>query len=88
MIGCGNSNLSEQLYDQGYTNITNIDISPVVIDQMSQQMQAKNKSMKWLVMDATNTDFKDEEFDVVMDKGTLDALICGTDLSLTDALLL
>ena len=43
--------------------------------------------MKWLIMDATNTTFSDGEFDVVMDKGTLDALICGTDLSLSDKLL-
>ena len=43
--------------------------------------------MKWLVMDATKTSFKDEEFDVVIDKGTVDALICGSDLSLSDTLL-
>lgn len=53
MIGCGNSVLSEQMYDAGYNNITNIDISPIVISQMQKQMEDKNKQMKWLVMDAT-----------------------------------
>lgn len=50
-------------------------------------MADKGKNMKWEVMDATNTSYNDEEFDVVLDKGTLDALICGTDLSLSDAML-
>lgn len=87
MVGCGNSNFSEQLFDHGFTNITNIDVSSVVIEQMSQRMAEKGKHMKWEVMDATNTSYKDEEFDVVLDKGTLDALICGSDLSLSDAML-
>lgn len=35
-LGCGNSILQEEMYDAGYKNITNIDISPVVIEQMSE----------------------------------------------------
>ena len=34
MLGCGNSKLSEQMYEDGYTNILNVDISPTVIEQM------------------------------------------------------
>ena len=30
-IGCGNSKLSEWMYDDGYLNITNIDISQTCI---------------------------------------------------------
>ena len=37
MVGCGNSELSQEMYSAGYTNILNIDISEVVIDQMKQQ---------------------------------------------------
>lgn len=33
-LGCGNSTLSEELYDIGFTNVYNVDISPVVIEQM------------------------------------------------------
>jgi len=31
MVGCGNSKVSEQMYEVGYKNIVNIDISPTVI---------------------------------------------------------
>ena len=31
MIGCGNSKLSQQMFDAGYKNIINIDISLSVI---------------------------------------------------------
>ena len=34
MLGCGNALLSENLYDEGYHNIINVDISPVCIEQM------------------------------------------------------
>ena len=49
-IGCGNSKLSENMYDVGIKNIVNIDLSNVVI----QQMNAKNKQrkeMQFLKMD-------------------------------------
>ena len=33
--------------------------------------------MVWEVMDATQMSYKDGEFDAIIDKGTLDALISG-----------
>ena len=27
MLGCGNSKLSEEMYDDGYRNIVNVDVS-------------------------------------------------------------
>lgn len=36
MVGCGNSKLSEDMYDDGFTNIISTDISDVVIDQLKQ----------------------------------------------------
>ncbi|PRP78675.1 Endothelin-converting enzyme 2 [Planoprotostelium fungivorum] len=50
MAGCGNSKLSEQMYEDGYHSILNIDFS---------------EEMK----------LSDESFDVVIDKGTMDALL-------------
>ena len=40
-----------------------------------------------MVMDALNTEFNDDEFDTVLDKGTLDALCCGSDYTLARDLL-
>lgn len=74
ITGCGNSGLSADLYDVGYTNIINIDVSEVVIKQM-QRLNAQRTSMKFLCMDALNMSFDNEEFNVVLDKGTLDALM-------------
>ena len=34
IIGCGNSEISADLFDNGYTHITNIDFSPLVIEEM------------------------------------------------------
>jgi len=76
-VGCGNSSLASDLYDIGYRNIRSIDISDLVINQMSQQ----NKHRPELVfekMDVTDMRFKDGEFSVVLDKGTLDALFTDT----------
>ena len=76
MVGCGNSKLSGQMFKNGYSNVVNIDISPSVIAQMKEQFP----DLVWEVMDATDLQYKDGQFDVVMDKGTLDALISGRNL--------
>ena len=49
--------------------ITNIDISNVVIEQMIEK-----STQDYLVMDACNMTFSSQSFDVVLDKGTYDAL--------------
>nr|XP_022321268.1 methyltransferase-like protein 13 [Crassostrea virginica]XP_022321269.1 methyltransferase-like protein 13 [Crassostrea virginica] len=75
MVGCGNSVLSENLYDVGHHNITNIDISDVVVRQMTERNKEQRPDMKYLKMDALNMNFEDSSFSVVLDKGTLDALM-------------
>jgi len=50
MVGCGNSKLSQQMYQAGFTQIHNIDISVSVIKQMKELFPA----MSWEVMDACN----------------------------------
>ena len=37
IAGCGNSTLSEEMYKDGYTNITSIDYSSVVIENMNKR---------------------------------------------------
>ena len=38
-IGAGNSRLSEEMYDDGYQSITNIDISATVITAMKEKLK-------------------------------------------------
>ncbi|XP_021745567.1 methyltransferase-like protein 13 [Chenopodium quinoa] len=73
--GCGNSRLSEQLYDAGFHDITNLDFSKVVISDMLRRNVRDRPHMRWRVMDITSMQFADETYDVVLDKGGLDALM-------------
>ncbi|KAJ8755387.1 hypothetical protein K2173_019185 [Erythroxylum novogranatense] len=73
--GCGNSQLSENLYDAGFKDVTNIDFSKVVISDMLRRNVRERPGMRWRVMDMTSMQFEDEAFDVVIDKGGLDALM-------------
>ncbi|KAK7348729.1 hypothetical protein VNO80_23371 [Phaseolus coccineus] len=72
---CGNSRLSEHLYDAGHTAITNVDFSKVVISDMLRRNVRDRPLMRWRVMDITAMQFEDESFIAVIDKGGLDALM-------------
>lgn len=67
--------MGRDLYDIGYRNITNIDISHIVIKQMLSQHEKDRPNLKYLQMDALDTSFNNEGFNVILDKGTLDALM-------------
>lgn len=54
VVGCGNSQLSADMYDVGYHNIVNIDISDTVIKQMIDKNQQQRPQMKFLKMDVLN----------------------------------
>ena len=54
MLGCGNANFSADIYDHGYRNITNVDFSEVVINQMAQKNAKTRPEMTWQVLDVTN----------------------------------
>ncbi|KAL8142913.1 hypothetical protein V2J09_015945 [Rumex salicifolius] len=73
--GCGNSRLSEHLYDAGIHGITNIDFSKVVISDMLRRNVRDRPIMRWRFMDMTQMQFMDGTFDFVLDKGGLDALM-------------
>ncbi|XP_067845854.1 eEF1A lysine and N-terminal methyltransferase [Heptranchias perlo] len=75
VVGCGNSALSEQMYDVGYQGITNIDISEVVIEQMKERNATRRPTMVFMKMDMMQMGFADSQFQVVLDKGTLDAIM-------------
>mmetsp|Transcript_25332 Transcript_25332/g.45026 ORF Transcript_25332/g.45026 Transcript_25332/m.45026 type:complete len:209 (+) Transcript_25332:207-833(+) len=78
VVGCGNSRLSADLFDDASVDVTSIDISQVVIDDM-QLKYRKKKGMQFIKMDAKNMDFKDNTYDLIVDKGLSDCLLCGDD---------
>lgn len=76
MLGCGNSSLSADMYDDGLQEITNVDFVEAVVRDMMRRNLRQRPCMRWLVMDMTQMDkFKDGAFDVAFDKGGLDALM-------------
>ena len=76
VIGCGNSNFSFDYYADGYERITNMDFSQLVIDEMSKKNDLAGVNMAWDVADMTDMhQYRDGSFDVVFDKGALDALM-------------
>ncbi|KAJ1393112.1 S-adenosyl-L-methionine-dependent methyltransferase [Sesbania bispinosa] len=69
---------SEGLVDEGgYTDVVNIDISSVVIEAMQNKYRDRPQ-MKYMKMDVRDMSaFESESFGAVIDKGTLDSILCG-----------
>ncbi|KAK2463612.1 hypothetical protein APHAL10511_004363 [Amanita phalloides] len=75
VLGCGNSKLSEEMWDSGYKNVVNTDYSTVVIEQMRQRHAESRPEMEWHEMDVRDLKFDNDTFDVAIDKGTMDAMM-------------
>ena len=76
--------LAEDLFKDGYENLTNIDISATVIKQMQERYKEdlpliKCKSYYFYllvqIMDVRKLEFAPKSFNVVLDKGTLDCVL-------------
>ncbi|GAV81625.1 Methyltransf_11 domain-containing protein [Cephalotus follicularis] len=88
MVGCGNALMSEDMVKDGYEHIMNIDISSVAIDMMRRKYEYIPQ-LKYMQMDVRDMSFfPDESFGSVIDKGTLDSLMCGTDAPFSAAQML
>lgn len=62
-IGGGESHLVDHLLEEGFTNITVLDISAVALEKAQERLGPKAKSVKWIVGDIT--EFVPEEHYVV-----------------------
>ncbi|XP_024025823.1 methyltransferase-like protein 13 [Morus notabilis] len=79
MVGCGNAVMSEDMVEDGYEDIMNVDISSVAIEMMRRKHESIPQ-LKYMQMDVRDMIFfSDNSFDGVIDKGTLDSLMCGAD---------
>lgn len=77
VLGCGNSNMSVLMHEEGYRDITNVDIAEPVIAQM-RESYGHIDGLKWHAMDASALALADGSFDAVIEKGLFDALFAGT----------
>lgn len=88
VVGCGNAVMSEDMVIDGYREIVNIDISSVAIGMMQKKYE-HIPQLKYVHMDARDMScFSNELFDSVIDKGTLDSLMCGASAPLSAASML
>ncbi|EYU33097.1 hypothetical protein MIMGU_mgv1a012758mg [Erythranthe guttata] len=77
VVGCGNSAFSEGMVEDGYDEVVNVDISSVVIEAM-QNKYSTCPHLKYMMMDVRDMSaFGIGTFAAVIDKGTLDSLLCG-----------
>ncbi|OHS95872.1 Menaquinone biosynthesis methyltransferase [Tritrichomonas foetus] len=76
-LGCGNSPMPSEMISSGFSQVYNIDVSDVLIEQMKKKY-SDNSNLIWQTMDCTQLDFPNDYFDCVVDKGTIDALYCSS----------
>jgi len=74
MFGCGNSDMSEKMYTDGYQDIMNIDISDQLLKNLRDRLGKKHPKMTWKLENVSALSFESGSFDVTLDKGTLDAI--------------
>uniref|UniRef100_A0AC35TMP5 Methyltransf_11 domain-containing protein n=1 Tax=Rhabditophanes sp. KR3021 TaxID=114890 RepID=A0AC35TMP5_9BILA len=73
-IGCGSSELAENLYDNGFRNVESIDTNTAVIRDQSRKNVLTRPELSFKVESATKVPNPDQSINIVIDKGTLDAL--------------
>ena len=65
------------MFDDGFQHITNIDISPTVIKQMQELYKEKYPTLIYKQGDVRALGCDAGTYDAVVDKGTLDSILCG-----------
>ncbi|GFR52603.1 hypothetical protein Agub_g15201, partial [Astrephomene gubernaculifera] len=76
-VGVGTSRIQFQMHHDGYRDIVNVDYAPSCIQQLA-ALHAGLPGLSYEVADCrTMPQYGDGSFGGVLDKGTLDALLCG-----------
>jgi EEF1A lysine methyltransferase 4 len=75
------------MYDDGYTKIMNVDISTKAINMMKSRSEESRPNLEYKTADITDLSecFTNESYDVILDKGTLDTMLCYKDPEVTGA---
>ena len=76
IVGTGTSTFPVRMCESGYQHVHGTDYVEAVIQKMAKQTQDMPVPRPtWEVMDATKLSSKNESYDVVLDKGCLDAML-------------
>uniref|UniRef100_A0A0N4Z748 Methyltransf_11 domain-containing protein n=1 Tax=Parastrongyloides trichosuri TaxID=131310 RepID=A0A0N4Z748_PARTI len=73
-VGCGSSALAENLYDNGFRNVESIDTDVGVIISQARKNVISRPELIFTEQSATDIKKDDSSINIVIDKGTLDAL--------------
>ncbi|CAK9079498.1 unnamed protein product [Durusdinium trenchii] len=88
-VGCGTSNVTEGLWRDGFRQILNIDFSEEVVKLMAgrwdERAAGNSAGVAWQKMDLTDlSELCSGTFDLVLEKFTLDAILCESKEELVD----
>jgi ubiquinone/menaquinone biosynthesis C-methylase UbiE len=63
------------MVEEGYNNITNIDICASVVKAMAEKYKEKGDALKYIQMDVRTMTFNEGTFDAIIDKATFDSIL-------------
>jgi hypothetical protein len=78
-VGGGESKLVDYLLDEGYTNISVLDISETALDKSKTRLGKKARRIKWIVSDVTDF-IPDQEYVLWHDRATFHFLTTQNDI--------
>ena len=73
-VGCGTSNILNELIKEGISKGIGIDFSEILISKLKNNFLNESK-LEFILTDCIKLPFQDNSFDFIYDKGTLDSLI-------------
>ena len=79
-VGCGNGALSVDLYKEGWTEVTGVDYSPAAVELARKVAEQAECQIQFEVcdtledLDTTESEALKKKYDIVVDKGTFDAI--------------
>ena len=77
IAGCGNSHFMEDMYDDGFFDITAMDVSRVVIDQVRTRCAKDYPEIKFINGNMSDSNMPGGSYDAIIDKAMFDSILCG-----------
>lgn len=85
-IGCGNAVILNNLAEEGFCNLCGMDYVEKAVELAKEISQANGHTIKFYQDDILNLREKEKKYQLVIDKGTLDAILLTPNVSRTDLL--